>query len=232
MKENSINDDLIERYLDNTLPVVERVLFDERLKTDPTLSKELTDRIMLQKSWVKVTMHNQVKQHIGHVITIEKQYRKILTTRWLAAASLVVIFGIGSLFFLQNNQNTKDREFLLSSKGINKDNGEKMIQGRQNEVKKYGNVDSLVKYKTDVTKRYSPADNAVFNASDTILFTWPANDIKGKLIIFDQKGLKVLEKSIQTGLVEYKLLPSMLKPGTYTWTIPTDELKHQFLIKN
>lgn len=232
MKKNSINDDLIERYLDHTLPRVERELFDERLKTDPTLSKELTDRIMLQKSWVKVTLHNQVKQHIGHVITIEKHYRKILSTRWLAAASLVVILGIGSLFFLQNNQNTKDREFLLSSKGINKDTGEKMIQGRQNEVKKYGSADSLVKYKTDVTKHYLPAENAVFNSADTIRFTWPANDRIMKLIIFDQRGLTVLEETIQTGLVEYKLLPSRLKPGTYTWTIPTDELKHQFSIKN
>jgi len=231
MKKNSIDDDLIERYLDNTLPVVERELFDERLKTDPTLSKELTDRIMLQKSWVKVTLHNQVKQHIGHVITIEKLHRKILSTRWLAAASLVVIFGIGSLFFLQNNQNAKDREFLLSSKGMNKDNGEKMIQGRQNEVNKYGSADSI-KFKTDVTKRYSPADNAVFNASDTILFTWPANDMKGKLIIFDQKGVTVLEKAIPSGSVEYKLFPTRLNPGTYTWTLPTDELKHQFSIKN
>lgn len=232
MTKNSINHDLIERYLDNALPVVERELFDERLKTDPTLSKELADRIMLQKSWVKVTMHNQVKQHIGHVITLEKLHRKILTTRWLAAASLVVIVGIGSMFFLQNNQNAKDREFLLSSKGINKDNGEKIIQGRQNEVKKYGSVDSLVKYKTDVTKRYSPADNAVFNASDTILFTWPANDRIGMLIIFDQKGLRVLEKSIPAGSVEYKIIPKRLNPGTYTWTLPAGELKHQFLIKN
>jgi hypothetical protein len=231
MKINTINDDLIERYLDHTLPRVERELFDERLKTDPTLSKELADRIMLQKSWVKVTMHNQVKQHIGQVITIEKLHRKILTTRWLAAASLVVIVGIGSMFFLQNSQNAKDREFLLSSKGISKDIGEKMIQGQQNEEKKYGSADSLAKYKSDVTKRYSPADHAVFNTSDTILFSWPANGRTGKLIIFDQKELKVLEQPIQTGLAEYKLQPSRLNPGTYTWSMPADELKHSFSIK-
>ena len=225
MSKNNIYHDLIEKYLEGTLTVSERETFEEQLKTDPILSKELLNRKMIQANWVKAGEREQVREHIHHVIKTAKSRQVTRKMSWLmAAASLLLVLGIGSLFFPQHNQNLKDHEFLLSS--------EKLIQGQQNEAKKYGKVDSLVKNKTDFANRYSPADIAIFNTTDTILFSWPANNRIEKLIIFDQKGIRILEKSIQSSSVEYKLLPSSLKPGTYTWTLPTDEMKHQFLIKN
>ena len=83
MQRNSEYNDLIERYLDGSLTDAEEVLFEERLKNDPILSKMLSSRIMIQKTWVKDGQHKQVKAHINHLITIEKQDHKSRSNTWL-----------------------------------------------------------------------------------------------------------------------------------------------------
>jgi len=231
MQRNSEYNDLIERYLDGTLSATEKVLFDEKLKADPILSKMLSSRIMLQKTWVKDGKHRQVKEHINHLINIEKQDYKSRSNTWLVAASLIVLLGIGSLFFVRHAQNQNDREFLSGGKSLNKHKSEKFIQGQQNEIKKYGSVDSVETNKKVADNRYLPADRSVYQASDTISFIWPATVIKERLIIFDEKGSKVAEVPLKTYAVEYKLLPSTLKPGSYIWTLPPNELKYQFSIR-
>lgn len=231
MQRNSEYNDLIERYLDGTLTDTEEVLFEERLKTDPILSKMLSSRIMIQKTWVKDGQHKQVKAHINHLINIEKQEHKSRSNTWLVAASLIGLLGIGSLFFVQHTRNQNDREFLAGDKILNRDKSEKFIQGQQNEIKKYGSVDNVETNKTVADSRYLPADRSVYLASDTISFIWPASIIKERLIIFDEKGSKVTEVTLEKDAVEYKLLPSTLKPGSYTWTLPPNELKYQFSIR-
>src|SRR5665647_546645 len=168
MQRNSEYDDLIERYLEGTLSAVEKVLFEERLRTDSILSKMLSSRIMLQKTWVKDGQHKQVKEHINHLINIEKQDHKSRSNTWLVAASLIVLLGIGSLFFVRNTQNQNDREFFAGDKILNKDKSEKLIQGQLNEIKKYGSVDNVETNKTVADNRYLPADRSVYQASDTI----------------------------------------------------------------
>ena len=54
MTELSKYNDPIESYLDGTLSAAERDLFDEQLKSDPVLGEKLSERIMLQKSWMKI----------------------------------------------------------------------------------------------------------------------------------------------------------------------------------
>ena len=231
MQRNSEYNDQIERYLDGTLSATEKVLFDERLKVDPILSKMLSSRIILQKTWVKDGQHKHIKAHINHLINIEKQDHKSRSNTWLVAASLIVLLGIGSLFFVQHTQNQNDREFLAGDKILNRDKSEKFIQGQQNEIKKYGSADSVETNKTGADNLYLPADVSVYQASDTISFTWPATIIKERLIIIDEKGSKVAEVTLEKDAVEYKLLPSTLKPGSYTWTLPPNALKYQFSIR-
>ncbi|HZK97786.1 MAG TPA: hypothetical protein VFC67_26525 [Prolixibacteraceae bacterium] len=231
MQRNSEYNDQIERYLDDTLSATEKVLFDERLKADPILSKMLSSRIILQNTWVKNGQHKHIKAHINHLINIEKQEHKSRSTKWLVAASLIGLLGISSIFFVQHTRNQNDREFLAGDKILNRDKSEKFIQGQQNEIKKYGSVDSVETNKTVADNRYLPADRSVYRASDTILFTWPASVIKERLIIFDEKGSEVAELPLKTDAIEYKLLPSTLKPGSYTWTLPPNALKYQFSIR-
>ena len=231
MQRNREYSDLIERYLEGTLTDTEKVLFEDRLKTDSILSKTLSTRIMLQKSWVKDVEQKQIKQHITHLINIEKQDHKSRSNSWLVAASLIALLGISSLFFVQHTRNQNDREFLSGDKILNKQKSEKFIQGQQNEIKKFGSVDNVETNKTVADNRYLPADRSVYQASDTIPFIWPATVIKERLIIFDEKGSKVAEVTLEKETVEFKLLPSTLKPGSYTWTLPPNELKYQFSIR-
>ena len=142
-----------------------------------------------------------------------------------------MLLGIGSLFFVRHTRNQNDHEFLAGDKILNRGKSEKIIQGQQNEIKKYGSIDSVETNKTVEDNRYLPADRSVYHALDTILFIWPATVIKERLIIFDEKGSKVTEVTLEKDAVEYKLLPSTLKPGSYTWTLPPNELKYQFSIR-
>jgi len=231
MEKNSSYDDLIEKYLDGTLSDVERELFDERLKTDTILSKKLSDRLMIQKSWIKVAQRSQVKQHINRLISIEKQDQKWRRNTWLVAASLSLLIGISSLLFLRHNQYLNDREFLAKSKSNNKDKSDKIVQGQQNEIKKYASIDSLNINKTVSGKQYLPTDGAIYQVTDTIVFIWPGTLLKERLVIFDERGTKVAEVPLQTGDIEHKLLPLTLKPGSYTWNITPNELNYKFIIK-
>ena len=229
MAKNSTFDDLIEKYLDGTISEAERELFDQRLKNEPVLSEKLSQRILIQKSWLKSAQHNQVKQHISRLIKIEKQSRKSERRIWLVAASLIVLIGISSLFIFRNNQNQNDREFLAGNKNPNKNF--RISKGQQNEVKKYGIIDSTRIHKSIADQSYLPANGSIFQVTDTIIFRWPVTSIKEKLLIFDENWSKVTEVPLQKSVMEYRLNPSTLKPGIYTWILPPDKLRYQFSIK-
>jgi len=229
MAKNSTIDDLIEKYLDGTISEAERELFDQRLKNEPVLSEKLSQRILIQKSWLKSAQHNQVKQHISRLIKIEKQRLKSDSRIWLVAASLIVLFGISSLLIFQNSQKQNDREFLAWSKNPNKNF--RITQGQQNEVKKYGALDSTRIHKEMADQDYLPANGAVFQVTDTIIFRWPVTSLKEKLVIFDDNWSKVKEVLLPKSVMEYRLNPSTLKSGIYTWILPPDKLRYQFSIK-
>jgi hypothetical protein len=221
--------DLIEKYLDGTLSTPERKLFDERLKTDPILFEKFSDRIKLQKSWVKIAQYNHVKQHISRLIHLEKQNQKSRTNNWLVAASLIVLIGISSVIFVRYNQNGSDRDFLANGKSSNSNKGELIVEGQKNEIKKYGSADSIRKV-IDI-QPFLPKEGTVFTATDTITFSWPATPLKEKLVVFDENWIKVVDVKLQKGITEYKLAPQRLKPGAYTWILTPNSSKYQFTIR-
>jgi len=229
MAKNSTIDDLIEKYLDGTISDEERELFDQKLKTEPILSEKLSQRILIQKSWLKSAQHNQVKQHISRLINIEKRNQKSERRIWLVAASLIVLIGISSLLIFRNNQNQNDRDFLAESRNSNKNF--LITKGQQNEEKKYGVIDSTRIHKSIEDQNYLPANGSIFQVTDTIIFRWPLTSIKEKLLIFDENWSKVTEVPLAKSDMEYRIKPSTLKPGIYTWILPPDKLRYQFSIK-
>jgi len=225
MTELSKYNDPIESYLDGTLSAAERDLFDEQLKSDPVLGEKLSERIMLQKSWMKIAQHKQVKQRISNLIKIEERQQNAKRTIWLAAASIIVIIGISSIFFFQKNRN--DSEYLTQVIKIK--DSQIIIQGKRNEMQKFGSADTIKN--TIASQNCFPMDNAVFQTSDTITFSWPSNNIKEKLIIFDENWIKVSEIQLPKGVAEYKFIPANFKTGTYTWILTPNSVKYKFSIK-
>lgn len=230
MGKNSSYHDLIEKYLEGTL-AAECESFEEQLKTDPILSKELLNRKMIQTNWIKAAQREQVRRHIQHVIKTGKSSQISKTMSWLmAAASLILVIGISSVFFSQRDQNKSDREFL--SYGNNSNVGEAIIKGTPNEMKEYGSIDFANDNKSISYKRMLPDDGAIYQASDTITFIWPAASQENNepLVIFNEEGKKVVEIKLRTGDIGYKLLPSTLKPGTYTYFLRPKVLNYKFSV--
>jgi hypothetical protein len=230
MEKNEGLHDLIEKYLEKSLSTDELRLFEDQLKADPILVKELKIRQKIQESWIRASHKENVGKHIRDVIKSEKPASIKRNLIWLsAAASLILVLGLGSLLFFQRGQNLKDLEFI--SKG-NSNLEESIIKGQRSEIKEYGSVEFANDNKNATYQRLLPRDGAIYQASDTITFVWPAAsfDNNEPLIILDEEGQRVVEITLKTGSIGYKLLPSRLKPGSYTYILRPKALNYKFSI--
>ena len=229
MAKNSTYDDLIENYLEGSLSEAERKDFEEQLKADQLLSEKLSERLIIQKAWIKVDQHDNVKRHIAQLIKIEKYEIKSRTTRWLAAASLILLISTSSVLFIRYNPKGDGQNFQAGNKGTAGNKHELMVSGQKNEIRKFGSSDSIQKISS--VELYFPKDGTTFSSADTITFSWPAKSLKEKLVIFDENWNKVKEVKISKGVTEYKVAPQRLKPGAYTWILTPNSLKYQFSVK-
>ena len=231
MKNYNNYPEIIEKYLEGTLSASEREDFEDRLKKDPKLSEELSSRQLIQENWVKATRKVEVRNHIRRVIKTEKSGLISRNLFWLSvAASFLIILGISSLYFYQRGQNVSDREFL--SNGNNSLSKESFITGKQAEIKEYGSIEYAGENRNIAFNRLLPKNGAIYQATDTITFVWPAASFENEepLIITDENGEKVVEIKLRNGAIGYKLLPSRLKPGTYTYILQPKALNYKFSI--
>jgi len=110
MEDNTILEQEIERYLEGTMTAEENESFNERLKRDPELVKEME----LQRSIIRAVRNEQLGKIIENE---ERQFHKQgrIRTLVISIGSFAVaasLFGVFYLTYLNNCENLADRYYV------------------------------------------------------------------------------------------------------------------------
>ena len=107
-------EDLIEKYLQNRLSPEDVLMVNELLQNDKDFEKELTLQSNLKKAIKKDDDDNfrNLISELESKAKIEKPQPKRSYTKWLAAASIVVLLGLS--YFFTMNQKASNNELFAS----------------------------------------------------------------------------------------------------------------------
>jgi len=99
-------EELLEKYLQEKLSPQEKVIFDELIATDATFKEE----VAWQSDLKKAIIHEDNDNFKALLTEIEakKPIPKRGYTKWLAAASILLLVGFSYLFFTTTNSTTDD----------------------------------------------------------------------------------------------------------------------------
>ena len=111
------HDNLIYKYLRKELSDSEKIQFNELLKNDTRFKEDVHFQTNLQK----VTQHNDDAEFKNIIATAESKYQqksntntvKFSFTKWMAAASVILILGL-SYFLMQKNTIATDDLFAAN----------------------------------------------------------------------------------------------------------------------
>jgi len=104
--------DLIEKYFSNSLSPKEQLKFNELLHTDEKFKIELD----FQKDLQKVIYRNQ-RNDLKKVLQNFEQHKPVvkllnISKKWLVAASILLIVGLGYIFLKNDNYSSPDDLFV------------------------------------------------------------------------------------------------------------------------
>lgn len=219
MKEH----ELIEKYLEGSLPESERIQFEHRVNTDECLRSELQQRRMVEQLWVKESVKRTTQDRVKRIME-EGNAGTFNKTYWLAAASVVLILGISAFFFFQTPP-VKGPEY---ARGENKGNvrpGDGTITGKTLNINKYAAVDSVN------TIKFYPVDHTIFHRTDTITFSWPAEMNSQKLIISGSESKQTLVIELDRNKASFKLPLVHFAPGEYKWHLAENDSMQSFTVQ-
>jgi len=226
---NQHNDiDLIESYLEGSLPEKELEDFINRIKTDTDFKNLVRKRKLIQLSFIEATERSKLKNQIRSVVSQQKRKSANQRRMYLIAASFISIMGIASFFVMQSKQQATDN---LAKQGIGTDDSE-VITSKENKIAEYGSVDTFNQKPVKTPISFLPPEGAIFQKTDTIWF-FPHNiNIENRLTITDKSGNIVKRVTLKPNQADYKVLPHILKPGIYVWFFSQAEtVKHSFKIQ-
>ena len=227
--DNLHNDiDLIESYLEGSLTDKELEAFIHRIKTDTDFKNLVRKRKLIQLSYIEATERSKLKTQIRSIVDQQKRKSANQRRMYLIAASLISIMGIASFFVMQYKQQASNN---MANQEIGIEDNE-VIAGKENKITEYGSVDTFNQKPAKPPISFLPPDGAIFQKTDTIWF-FPQNPAaENRLTITDKSGTVVKRVSLKPNQPDYKVLPDVLKPGTYIWYFSQDETKkHSFKIQ-
>jgi hypothetical protein len=227
--DNLHNDtDLIESYLEGSLTDKELEAFSYRIKTDEYFKNLVRKRKLIQLSYIEATDRNKLKNQIRSVIDDEK-YKSVNQRRqYFLAASLFSILIISSYFVNKLKDTSTDN---LVNQEISPGTNE-AITGNDNKIVEFGSADTFDKQPGKPPISFLPPEGAIFLKTDTIWFFPPNATAENQLFITDKSGNIVKKVTLNPTQPDYKILPDVLKPGTYIWYLSQDKTKkHSFKIE-
>lgn len=103
-------EDLIEKYLQNRLSPEEALMVDKLLQNDMNFESELTLQTNLKKAIKKDDDDNfrNLISELESKAKIESQQTRRSYVKWLAAASIVVLLGLGYFFTMDQTASTNE----------------------------------------------------------------------------------------------------------------------------
>ncbi len=104
--------DLIDKYFSNSLSPKEQLKFNELLQSDEKFKKEFTFQKDLQKA-ISRNQRNDIKKVVQNFEQDKKPVVRLLniSKKWLVAASLLIIIGLGFVFVKSNFYPSPDELF-------------------------------------------------------------------------------------------------------------------------
>ena len=216
--ENDI--DFIEKYLEGSLSENENIAFQQRLAKDAEFDDIYHKRKLLQESFIEATVRVNIKKAIRSAIAEEKRRSKTRQRIWLAAATLIILATFGSLLIYNSFNNMPENQFATEQNPSEKGDRE-ATQRKSNNMEEYGNLDKVVRKES--VDGFSPDEFTTLKANDTIIFNWPSSPNERYFAIYNDNGGLIKEETIEENSIGFKLLPGILKPGTYYWKFKNDD---------
>ena len=210
---NDIDFNLIEDFLSGKLTPQEEIKFKERLQTDSTFAKEFHFRTTIEKFWNEAETYQATKNQIKQTILYKRRNKKKLFSI-LAAASVIVLFGISILFYPPKPR--------IDNKIADSKNDSTVPQKNPLSIKK------------QVQKGNKYVFQTTFNNNDTIIIpklsSYPDTGDICLIRISDEKQILIMNLLWEKDSL---LIPlSGLKPGEYKWTISNTSFSGNFSIEN
>jgi len=216
---------LIERYADGMMADSEREAFEQGLEAEPELKRMLNEYTLIKKTYIEASRRIELKQTIQAAIATNKTVRLNQRKMWLIAASVMLIAAIGTLIVFSTGTKKPDNQFTANSLP-----GEKAVEGKQNTMKEFGNMDVVKLNIPD--NAFFPDEYTYLKANDTILFQWPSELSQRYLTIYNSRGELVMKATIKKNIKEYVLMPGVLKPGVYYWKFMNDSMLIRIRVNN
>lgn len=102
---------LITQFLNNSLSDKDKKVFDTLLKTDAEFAKEVT----FQQSLQKVIAKEEYTTLKTHLQSLEKGNNSINYKKWLVAASIVLLLGLSSFWFLNSDTSISPQDLYAQN---------------------------------------------------------------------------------------------------------------------
>jgi hypothetical protein len=201
-------DELIERYLDGSLSPEELSEFENQLKTDDNLSKELKFRKILGSSWRKALKYQDTKSEVNEAIRKAISQKRTTLLRYAIAAIIAgIIFITGGIWL--NNKNNWFPQY--ATRDSTEENMIVPQMNQQEDKASFGKLDSLI--------FVSPILDKQLSNSDSVIFCWkPGLPNSTYIVIRSLKNKEVIFKEkIVKGRQFYYLENNFLPAGEYQW---------------
>jgi len=214
MNANNNYDELIERFLDGTIPDKEKADFMEKMNNDPEIEREVREQTLLKENWVKAHQLKKTREEVAVAIKREKAQNRRHIITWIAAASVLFLFAVPALFYFNDDS---DRSLEMAKDTQRNDSIQEIIgipQFKSAEEKaNFGIADTL--------KLIAPINNQQFSRKDSIVFQWtPALSDSTYISIQNGKsGQTVFKEKLFTGRSDFTLEGGFLPVGSYHWYI-------------
>lgn len=222
MKTTNEDMELIEKYLDGSLSRDEEAAFEERLRVDSEFAFEFKKRQILQQAYVEASNRLVLKKQVQQILEKDVRTKKSKQYYWLAAASIVLMVGVGYLFYQQQFK-TKDEIGFATNQKVE----DGSVTPQHNEIEEYGKVDKIESNK----KTSQLKDGTVLSSVDTIVLSRINCNRYDTLIITGYNGHSVVKYPIHIGSCLVKLNPKTLQPGSYYWRFKKEGNQKSIIVK-
>ncbi|MGV8091359.1 MAG: hypothetical protein AB2L24_05770 [Mangrovibacterium sp.] len=218
MENSSSHDiDLIECYLDGTMPENERKSFEMRLKQDDDFRDLFIFRKKTQELFSQAHQLEETRLFVSRILKKTSGRNKRLI-RYSIAAGFLVVFGLWGMIKIFNGQGSED---LSVYSALKKDS----IQYSTNQLQKYLPEEKGNHYES--CPSYSPGD--------TIELSFKRSDREHHhttlIIVRSQTLDTVLTARIRPEQNYYRLLPGKLSEGQYKWKLSETSRQGAFIIR-
>lgn len=228
MNDKDIN--LIEEYIEGNLEGEKLLSFENRLKTDESLSKEYKQRLKLANLWVDAEEYQNTKTEISRIIQKEKS-KHFLNNRFYTlsiAASIIILISMYFLLFHENsaNQNGNVNQFANVDDSVS--NKENTIVFQYDEPDKLATIDSVP---SNIQLLFPIGGEPIYK-SVPIIFKWKS-DLKhiDTLYVCNKADKEILLKSkIMLSDTDYTIKYPQLTEGKYLWYISDSSHFEEFIV--